>query len=136
MSANNDPEKAAAAAADEVAPTDQVPPANNGDGGPQQQDASTTNDTTTTNTGQPPQPQGVQPSSDKENFPRESTETAVGDAPGKSTDAEKQGMKATGSSAQPEKFPPLKEIPVEQLYDHDHFDLSKMEATQLFCLLE
>lgn len=128
MSANNDPEKAAAAAAEEVAPTDQVP-ANNG---APQQGASTTNDTTT-NTRQ--QPQGVQPTSDKENFPRESTETAVGDAPGKSTDAEKQGMKATGS-AQPEKFPPLKEIPVEQLYDHDHFDLSKMEATQLFCLLE
>lgn len=131
MSANNDPEKAAAAATDdEVAPTDQVPANNDA---PPQQGASTTNDTTTTNTGQ--QPQGVQPSSGKENFPRESTETAVGDAPGKSTDAEKQGMKATGS-AQPEKFPPLKEIPVEQLYDHDHFDLSKMEATQLFCLLE
>ena len=129
MSANNDPEKAAAsAAANEIAPTSQVPP-NNDDS---QQAAPATNDA---NTGQPPQPQGAQSLSDKENFPRESTETAVGDAPGKSTDAEKQEMKASGS-AQSEKFPPLKEIPVEQLYDHDHFDLTKMEATQLFCLLE
>lgn len=126
MSASNDPEKTAAAAADDAAPTSQVPTNN----GVSQQAAPAMNDI---NTGQ--QPQSMQSSSNKENFPRESNDTAVGDAPGKSTDVGKKGMEATGS-AQPEKFPPLKEIPVEQLYDHDHFDLSKMEATQLFCLLE
>ncbi|KAG2224450.1 hypothetical protein INT45_010516 [Circinella minor] len=33
-------------------------------------------------------------------------------------------------------FPPLKDIPIEQLYDHDHYDLTKMEPTDIFRLLE
>ena len=33
-------------------------------------------------------------------------------------------------------FLPLKDIPIEQLYDHEHYDLTKMEPTDVFRILE
>lgn len=51
-------------------------------------------------------------------------------------DPEKTNGKAPAAASAGGNFPPLKDIPVKELYDRERYDLSTMEPTDVFRLLE
>ena len=71
---------------------------------------------------------------------RESNETNTSTMRTSTTQPPSNGDKIGEKPVQPPvsngNFPPLKDIPVEDLYDHDKYDLTTMEVTDLFRLLE
>lgn len=58
----------------------------------------------------------------------------AGAAAAEKPDQEKPSGSATNQNGK--SFPPLRDIPVDELYDHDKYDLSTMEPTDVFRLLE